>query len=53
MKKLQVIQCKIHEFKLTLPTTDEELFAGKYHDHVEQLSEHHDKFHCKFVEVRQ
>lgn len=49
---MQAIRCKVHEIEFQLPVTDDEFVAGRLHDEVESLYDHHEMFpDCKFEEV--
>ena len=46
----QVI-CQKHKIQFQSPSTDEELLSGQFHDEIESLSEHAERYpNCRFWE---
>jgi len=37
------VKCRIHNQEFRLPSTEEELISGRFHDDVEHLQVHHEK----------
>jgi hypothetical protein len=47
---LKTVKCSIHNVEFTLPTTEEDLLSGKYHNEIMQIHLHNEEYpDCKMV----
>lgn len=47
------VQCKKHKIEFQLPTVEEEYVSGSFHDDIELLCSHHERYpKCRFEEIK-
>ena len=50
---MQTVKCKKHKIEFQLPTVEEEYVSGSFHDDIELLCSHHERYpKCRFEEIK-